>query len=65
MIEMHYMVVRELRDHHHIADQLRIFRDGIVQGILHGAHRRDPVHQRANAADPLRERPRIARVTVP
>ncbi len=62
VIEMHHMVVHELRGDHEIAYQLRIGGDGVVKGILDGAHRRDPVDQRAHAADALREGPGVARV---
>ena len=62
VIEMHHMVVHELRRDHQVADQLRVGRHLIFQRVFHRAHRGDAMHQRAHAADALRERPCVARV---
>ncbi len=62
VIEMHDVIVHELRDDHQIADQLCVGGDVVFQGVLDRAHRGDAVHQRAHAADALRERPGIARI---
>jgi hypothetical protein len=62
MIKMHDMVVYILRTDHEVADQLCVFRNLVVERILNGAYRGDAVHQRAYAADALRERPGITRI---
>ena len=62
VIEMHHVVVHELRDDHQVADQLGVGRDRVLECVLDRAHRSDSMHQRAHAADALRERPGIARI---
>ena len=62
VVEVHHMVVHELRRDHQVADQLRVGRHFVFQRVLHRAHRGDAMHQRAHAADALRERPCVARV---
>jgi hypothetical protein len=47
----------------HVADELRVDRNGHVERILDRAHRGDRVHGRADAADALGVDPRVARVT--
>ena len=65
VIEVHDVVVHELRADHQIADQLRIGGNRDFERIFDRAYRGDAVHQRAHAADALRERPGIARVAAP
>src|ERR1700683_269801 len=62
MIEMHDVIVYVLRTDHEIPYELGIGGNGDFQGVFDGAHRGDAVHQRADAADALRESPCIARV---
>ncbi len=62
VIEVHDVVVHVLRPDHQISDQVRVRRNLVAQRVLNGAHRGDAMHQRANAADALCERPRVARV---
>ena len=64
VIEVHDVVVDVLRTDHQVADQFCIFRHFGTDGVLHGAYRRHAVHERADAADALRECPGIARVAV-
>ncbi len=65
VIEVHHVVVHILRRDHQVADQLRVLRQGVVrngamQRVFNRAHRGDSMHQRADAADALGERPGIA-----
>lgn len=60
MIEMHHMVVDELRRDHDVADELGVRGNLVSQSELDGAHRCDAVNHRAHAAESLREGPGIA-----
>ena len=62
MVEMDDVVLQQLGGRHEVADQLAIFRHLHVKGVFHRAHRSQPVHQRANPADALGERPGVPRV---
>jgi hypothetical protein len=62
VVEVHHVVVHVLRGDHQVADQLRVGRHAPLQRILHRADRGHAVHQRAHAADALREGPGLARV---
>ena len=62
MVKVHHMIVDVLRTYHQIADQLRVGRNLNLQRVFNCAHRGDPVHQRADAADALRQRPSFTRV---
>ena len=65
VIEVHHVVVDVLRADHQVADQLRIRRHVGTDRVLDGANRGHAVHERADAADALRERPGIARIAIP
>ena len=60
---MSHMILNVLRRHDEIAQQPRVGRRHRADGLLDGADRGDGVDGGAHAADPLGERPGIARVT--
>ena len=62
---MHDMIMDILRTVHQVADQLRIRRDGVIERVFHRTNGCQPMHQRADAADALREGPGIARIATP
>ena len=63
MVEMDHMILQKLGGRHQVADQFGVFRDLDVQGIFDGAYRCKPMHQGADAADPLGKGPGIPRIT--
>jgi hypothetical protein len=62
VIEVHYVVMHILRTDHQVPNQLGIFRDFIIEGILNGPHRGDAMNERADATDTLGKCPGITRV---
>ena len=62
MIEMDDVILQHLGTGHQVADQLAVRRHLDAERILHGAHRRQSMDQRANAANSLRKGPGIARI---
>ena len=62
VIEVDDVIVQGVRGQNEIPDVLRVERDLETDRVLHRAHRGDGVDGGADAADPLREQPRLARV---
>ena len=62
VVEVDDVVLNELHAVDQVPDQIRVGRDGDVQGILHGAAGGHGVHDGTNAADPLGKGPGVARV---
>ena len=62
VIEVHDVVVHGVRGQDQVPDVLRIQRHLQFQRVLDRADRRDRVHRRAHAAEPLREEPRLSRI---
>ena len=62
VVEVHHVIVHVLRADHQVADQVGVIGNVVVQRILDRAHRRNAMYERANAADALREGPRLARI---
>ena len=65
VVEVHDVVVDVLRTDHQVTNQLGVTRHFGADGIFDRAHGRNAVYEGADAADALRERPRVTRVAVP
>ena len=63
MVEVDDVVLDELHAVHEARIVLAFAGTRMSERVLDGATARDGVHDGAHAADPLRERPRVARVT--
>ena len=64
MIEVDNMIVFSERCRDDVANVMRVLRDRDAERILHGAQTAERMGRRADAADTLDIRPRVARVTV-
>ena len=60
MVEVHHVVVDELRARDHVPDEPRVRRDNDLQRRLNGANRRKRMNRRADATCALCEHPGIA-----
>ena len=59
---MNNRVVHGVRRDDQVADELRVERNFHLQRVLDRAHRGDGVHRGADAANPLRDGPSVARI---
>ena len=62
VVEVDDVVLHACAADDQVAQQPRVGRRRGADRVLDGADRRDRVHRRAHAADPLRERPGVARI---
>ena len=64
VVEVDDVVLDHLAAENHVADQVGLVRDGVLQCVLDRPDGGDGVHGGAHPADPLEERPDITRVAV-
>src|SRR5581483_11135252 len=64
MIEMHDVIMDELRADHEIAHDLRVVGHLVPQGVLHRSDGGDAMDESAHTADPLRECPRVTWIAI-
>ena len=62
VVEVDDVILHALRRHDEVAQQTGVGRRASADGVLDGADGSDGVHGRAHAADPLGERPGVARI---
>jgi len=64
VVEVDHVVLDELHPVDQVANDVGVRRDGDVERILDRSARRDGMHHRADPADSLDVRPRVARIAV-